>query len=348
MKISDIDSNLKIKSSVSEKNVRFFNASEKPFSVHGVFVPDKEENYYRRMPHSAAKQVNAGVEYLAKNTAGGRVRFRTDSPYVAIRAEYPEVCVMNHMAQCGIQGFSLYADDVFVGSFIPDRKKKYEGIIYLPKGKMRNITIYFPLYNSLSKLYIGLDKGSEILEEIPYKIASPVVFYGSSITQGGCASRPGTDYEGFLSRALGCDYLNLGFSGSAKGEIFHAQYIAGLDMSAFVMDYDHNAPNAEHLEKTHEAFFKEFRKAKPDTPVIFISRPELPRTEDREKRFAVIKKTYDNAVVNGDKNVYLIDGGTFFKDSEFNDATVDNCHPTDFGFYLMAKGIEPVLANCIL
>lgn len=348
MKISDIDSNFRIKTSVGEKNIKFFNATEKPFALHGLFAPDKEENYYRRMPASVTKNINSGVEALAKNTAGGRIRFRTDSPYVAIKAFYPDVCVMNHMAQCGIQGFSVYCDDIFVGSFIPNRKKKYEGIVYLPKGKMQSITIYFPLYNNLSRLYIGLDEECEILEEIPYKINSPVVFYGSSITQGGCASRPGTDYEGFLSRALDCDYLNLGFSGSARGEIAHAQYIAKLEMSAFVMDYDHNSPDAEHLEKTHEAFFREFRKAQPSTPVIFISRPELPRTEDREKRFEVIKKTYDNAVAQGDKNVYLIDGGTFFTETVFNDATVDNCHPTDLGFYLMAKKIEPVLAGCIL
>lgn len=348
MKISDIDSNFKIKTSVNEKNIVFLDASEKPFALHGLLAPDKQENYYRRMPNSIAKQVSDGVEALAKNTAGGRIRFRTNSPYVVIKAEYPDVCVMDHMAQCGIQGFSIYCNDAYAGSFIPDRKKKYEGIVYLPKAEMQNITIYFPLYNSLSSLHIGLEKNSEILDEIPYKITSPVVYYGSSITQGGCASRPGTDYEGFLSRALNCDYLNLGFSGNARGETVQAQYIAGIEMSAFVMDYDHNAPDAEHLEKTHEPFFKEFRKAQPNTPVIFISKPELPRTEDREKRFAVIKKTYDNAVANGDKNVYLIDGGTFFKETVFNDATVDNCHPTDLGFYLMAKKIEPILAGCIL
>lgn len=348
MRISEIDSNFDIQSSVNEKNIIFLNAAEEPFALHGLLAPDEHENYYRRMPDSVAGHVSVGVQMLAKNTAGGRIRFRTDSPYVAIRAEYPDVCVMNHMAQCGIQGFSVYCDDVFVGSFIPDREKEYEGIVYLPKAKMQNITIYFPLYNSLSSLYIGLERNSELLDEIPYKITSPVVFYGSSITQGGCASRPGTDYEGFLSRALNCDYLNLGFSGNARGETVQAQYIAGIEMSAFVMDYDHNAPDPEHLEKTHEQFFKEFRKAQPNTPVIFISRPELPRTEDREKRFAVIKKTYDNAVANGDKNVYLIDGGTFFTETVFNDATVDNCHPTDLGFYLMAKKIEPILAGCIL
>ena len=89
----------------------------------------------------------------------------------------------------------------------------------------------------------------------PYVVEKPIVFYGSSITEGGCASRVTNAYPALLSKWLNADYINLGFSGSAKGEIPVAEFIAEQSMSAFVYDYDHNAPNPEHLAATHEAFF---------------------------------------------------------------------------------------------
>ena len=146
MKISDIDSNLK-KTSIKEKNIVFCNAAKAPFKLYGIIPPNDDEKRYHRMPKKAAKSVNPGVELLHTNTAGGRVRFKTDSNYVAIKAEYPDICVMGHMAQCGISGFSLYYDEdgrqIFKGAYIPDGKKQFEGIIYFPDRKMRNITIYF-------------------------------------------------------------------------------------------------------------------------------------------------------------------------------------------------------------
>lgn len=351
MKISEIDKNFSQKTSLNEKNIIFCDPTKPPFSLYGVIPPDEKEKCYRRMPGEIAEKVNKGVEKLYTNTAGGRVRFKTDSLYVAIKARYPDFCNMPHMTFCGSAGFSIYTAEngkqIFYGSYFPTGKKKYENIQYFQSRKMREITIYFPLYNNVSELYIGLEKDCEILPADKYKTEVPVVYYGSSITQGGCASRPGNDYEGILSRALDCDFLNLGFSGNAKGELTMAEYIGGLDMSVFVMDYDHNAPNPEHLAKTHEPFFKAFRKLQPDTPVIFVSRPDQVDSADRAERFNIIKKTYDNAVNSGDKNVYLIDGGKFFDELEFNDYSVDNCHPNDLGFYFMAKGIEPILRKCM-
>lgn len=351
MKISDIDPNFKISTSLDAEGLIFRDASKPPFSVHGVMTPDESENYFRRCPKSLAMQANDSVKNLFSNTAGGRIRFRTDSPFVAIKAIYPNICRMNHMAQCGISGFSIYADEngaqVYQGSFIPNDSKEYENIFYFSDAKMRNITIYLPLYNNLTSLYIGLRDGSEILPGNPYKYSSPIVFYGSSITQGGCASRPGTDYEGFISRELDADYINFGFSGGAKGEEPLAEYFSTLDMSVFVLDYDHNAPTAEFLDATHEKFFKIIRNARPELPIILVSKPQLHEGGERLERFQVIKKTYDNAVAAGDKNVYLIDGSGFFASSPFNDPTVDNCHPTDFGFWLMAMGMTPVIRKIL-
>lgn len=351
MKISDIDANFRLKTNLNEPGLKFLDAAKPPFTAYGIMLPDENEKYYRRLPKSIAVQANDSVKNLFSNTAGGRIRFKTDSPFVAVRAIYPNICRMNHMAQCGISGFSLYCDEdgkqVFCGSFIPNNRKKYEGILYFPDKKMRSFTLYLPLYNNLTKLHIGLKEDSTVLPGEEYKNSVPAVFYGSSITQGGCASRPGTDYEGFISRELDLDYVNLGFSGGCKGEPVLAEYMSKLPMSVFVLDYDHNAPTSEFLEETHEKFFKIIRKARPELPVILVSRPQMHDAGERIRRFEIIKKTYDNAVKAGDKNVYLIDGSRFFEESGFNDPTVDNCHPTDLGFYMMAKGIAPVIAACL-
>ncbi|MBR6426308.1 MAG: hypothetical protein IKS28_00630, partial [Clostridia bacterium] len=182
-------------------------------------------------------------------------------------------------------------------------------------GGMQDLIIDFPLYNDVDKLFIGVSDKALFETPAGYGRRVPVVYYGSSITQGGCASRPGNSYQAMLSRALDCDYINLGFSGSAKGEQIIARYIAGLEMSAFVFDYDHNAPDAEHLARTHEPFFLTVREAHPDTPVIIISKPDVINVDpEAERSFAVrrdiIRKTYENALSRGDKNVYFIDGAS--------------------------------------
>ena len=259
---------------------------------------------------------------------------------------------MGHFAQSGISGFSVYVRkdgaDVFVGLLTPDRQTEVEGSIDLQSSDRKEVTICMPLYNDVIKVFVGLDASAEVLPDTGYAYEKPVVFYGSSITQGGCASRPGSEYAAILSRRLRFDYVNLGFSGGAKGERAIAQYIATLPMQAFVMDYDHNAPTPDDLQKTHEPFFRVIRDACPDLPVVFISRPDSDRNEDNRKRFAVIRQTFENALERGDKNVYLLDGASFFDDAAgVNDPTVDRVHPTDLGFYLMARGMEPGLKEIL-
>ena len=335
--IAKVDKNFIIKTEIDKKDVKFYKIDEAPFKIYGVF---RENGKYRRMPESVAKSVSEGVYALHANTAGGRVRFVTDSPYVAIYAQMDGLCKMPHFALTGSIGFDLYADNQYVKSFVPpfDIENGYEGIMEFEEGIQRQITINFPLYSNVKELYIGLKYGSSLKEAKPYINKKPMVYYGSSITQGGCASGPGMSYQAIISRTFNCDYINLGFSGSAKAEDEIIEYIKNLDMSVFVYDYDYNAPTAEHLEKTHEKMFKAIRENNPLLPVIMMSRPKHFLTDDEKIRRRIIETTYQNAVSAGDKNVYFIDGDALTqlcKDS----GTVDNCHPTDFGFASMAKAL---------
>jgi len=304
----------------------------------------------------AAKAVSPEVESLNDNTAGGRVRFSTNSPYVAIRVKMPPYGAMPHMTLCGSAGFDLYEDkgvsSFYIGTFFPTYEAaptgQYEQILYLSNHNFRNFTIDFPLYHNVDSLYVGLKKGSSLQSGLEYACEKPVVYYGSSITQGGCASRPGNSYQSILSRRLNLDHVNLGFSGNGMGETTMAEYIASLSMSAFVMDYDHNAPTPEHLMNTHGQFFDIVRGAQKELPIIFISRPNFraDRIEDILCR-NIISDTYMRAIKNGDKHVYFIDGAQFFAFDGGDSCTVDGIHPNDLGFMQMANGIEPVLRQAI-
>jgi hypothetical protein len=174
------------------------------------------------------------------------------------------------------------------------------------------------------------------------------LYYGSSITEGGCCSKPGNAYNAFISRWLDADYYNMGFSGAAAGELDVCDYLNTIEKSIFVMDYDHNAPSPEHLKETHEPFYKRIREYDKNVPIVMISRPnpELD-PEDANKRFEVIKETYENAKASGDNNVYLIDGRTFFGTVDREACTADKIHPNDLGMFRMAEVIAPVIKNIL-
>lgn len=333
-----------------ENDTKFYDIRQEPFTVHGLWNPAVN---YRRLPDDVAANSGA-VGSQSINCSGGRVRFSTDSPYVVIRVKHrPYNNGYPHVTRLANIGVDLYIDkketEAYFASFYPpiDKEEEYEGIKYFPTAGMHEVTLYMPTGTEIYSFEVGLKSGSSLLRHRDYKISVPIVFYGSSITNGYAASRPGNMYEGFISRKLDCDFINLGFSGSAKGETATAEYIAGLNMSAFVMDYDWNASNAEQLAETHKPFFEIIRKANPNLPVIFLTRPDSDLKTDCMKRRDAVMKTYIDARESGDTNVFFIDGYSLFPDAVRNDCTVDGCHPNDLGFFFMAEKIGGVLKEIL-
>ncbi len=358
MDISKIDSNFIVKNELDRTDIEWYDIRKAPFKIYGPYNPTNEVPFVR-LPNSVAKTVNVGVERLAYYTAGGRVRFKTDSPYIAINSEMVLTDKLPHMTLCGKAGFDAYIEkdgkSQYAFTFMPPftMTDGYSSLKVIDKEIFGEghytVTINFPLYNGVTNLYVGVKEGSFIEKAKPYVNEKPVVFYGSSITQGGCASRPGTCYQAMISKELDIDYINLGFSGSAKGEKEIADYMADLPMSCFVSDYDHNAPSVEHLEKTHYALYLTIREKNPDIPYIMISRPDfcLGERSGVIKRLEVVKNSYEKAIENGDKNVYFIDGSKFFKGLNSDECTVDGTHPTDFGFSRMAEIIGDMLKKVL-
>ena len=258
----------------------------------------------------------------------------------------------SHFPLTGSAGFDLYTKTDgkynYAKTFVPpfEIEDSYESSIDFKTKELRDITINMPLYSGVSELLVGIDDGSVLFEGDGYINNKPIVFYGSSITQGGCASRAGNSYQGILSREFNFDYINLGFSGNAKAEIEMGNYISNLDMSVFVYDYDHNAPSVEYLEQTHERMFLQIREKQPDLPIILMSRPEYNLSGSGLQRRKTVETTFNNAKKHGDNNVYFLDGPKLMAFAH-NDGTVDDCHPNDLGFTSIAKALAPIFEKLL-
>lgn len=257
--------------------------------------------------------------------------------------------------------FDLYVDGKYRQSMLPTKTTRlgnigvydledghYESCAIFGEKKLREITLNFPSYADVSEVYIGLKQDAVLLPGKPYVNEKPIVFYGSSITQGACASRPGNTYQNVLSRRLNFDYINLGFAGSCKAEDIIVDYIGTLDMSVMVFDYDHNASNPRQLKNTHLRALRRLRAALPDIPFVLMTRPDEDRgEEDTLQRLEIVKESYQALLQDGCGPVYLVDGHAIYHSHDSEMMTVDGTHPTDLGFYCMAQALEPVLAQLL-
>lgn len=331
--------------------MKSYNYKDAPIQIHGATL--NKDGYLIRMDEEVAKTVNEYTAIRIYSGAGVRVRFKTDSENITIKAKVKSNTVdwaIPLSGSCGI--------DVMIGC---GREQKRLGILnatdygvlelektFKKSKNMDTVSLLMPRNEPVEDIEILIDENAQMLPPDPYKHEKPIVFYGSSITEGGAASSVSKSYVSIVTRWLDTEYLNLGISGNAKGEKTMAEYIKNLDMSIFVMDYDHNAPTPEHLEATHEPFFKIIREANPTLPIVMMSKPDFDDdVENNTLRREIIRKTHENALSCGDKNVYFIDGEAYFGDEERSICTVEGCHPTDLGFMRMAKVIYPVLKSIL-
>lgn len=355
MKIEEIDKNFKV-STVGDKEIVYFNALEAPFKLEGFAWYPQHHRLYRLPEHFTLEHVNQGELDLARHTSGGAVRFKTNARQIALRAKLVYSSDMNHMPRTASAGFDLFCgtgkDKFHIASAQPNRDQEILEVLLIADNDdgMKEWMLNMPLYGGVAAIEIGVNPGALLEPPAPHRIPKPILFYGSSITQGACASRPGNAYTSMLCREVDAEQINLGFSGSARGEFPLAEAIGGLELSAFVMDYDHNAPTPEHLRGTHEKFFRIIRKKQPELPVILMSKCDIwdyKNRKDDEERRRIIRATYENAAAEGDRNVYYIDGETLFGPAHRTWCTVDTCHPNDLGFFRMFEHTLPTLEKAL-
>ena len=351
MDITKLDKNM-LGDGFSAEGLKFFSPETKPVKVCGVMY-DAEMNAYLRLPMDIAKTINGGVSAMNNHPSGGRFVFKTNANKIAVkfRIQWEGVTVFNQANA----GFDLYAREngkqTLIHTYRPGEigeNRTFSISREIKDAKEREYILYTPYMAGLENIYIGINEDAYLKEADEYTYSQPIVFYGSSIVHGAHGARAGMPYPAIISRMYDIDFVNLGFSGNAKGEKEFAEYIKNLDMCAFVMDYDHNAPTPDHLRATHENFYKIVREANKDLPIIMITRPhfhEIPYEEAMERK-EIILNTYNNAKSRGE-NVYFIDGGHFYDDFGYDDCVADDSHPNTLGLFAMATKIASVLEEAL-
>ena len=320
---------------------------DKPISLHGV--PNFESTgVLERLPQEVREQ-EPNLQFLGRRIAGARLRFKTNAKKFSIKINFEKISVDIGMAIYAAQSAAVMINGRYAGLALPVKQYNVPEAYgeFQKDDSLEQVTVFLPRNEVITDIVLEFPDDAEVLPADPYTYSKPLLYYGSSITEGAHVSRVTNAYNALLSAWLDTDYYNLGFSGSAKGEEPLAHYISSLDISAFIMDYDHNAPDAEHLQKTHKPFFDIVRKAKPQLPILLMTRPDFDYDTECPKRREIIRNTYNQAKAEGDNNVYFIDGETFFGNEDRHYCTSDLIHPNDLGMYRMAKTIYPVLKEIL-
>lgn len=304
---------------------------------------DETETRYERLPAYLKEVCRPPVWNLGKNTSGLAIRFRTNSTTVSAKWEVAGDNRMNHMTETGIKGVDLYAWEEShwqpVKAGLPSGKLNERIIISNMAPQEREYMLFLPLYDGVVSLSIGIDSTAYIKDpELPYPDTThPILVYGTSITQGGCATRPGMSYTNILVRRLNREVINLGFSGNGQLDYEIAELMATRrDATLFVLDFIPNV-NATQLTEKTRPFFDILRKANPNTPIIFVETVIFPHSLYDKNIYGTIteknrllREEYEMIKSEGDKNVYyLANDDLIGSDGE---ATVDGIHFTDLGF----------------
>ena len=324
--------------------------------IDGRYLPiegrvfDNVDHWYDRLPSTVTTNVNGGVRSMKHHTAGMQYRFITDSKKLTVRWKtYSKSLSMDHMPSTGVSGLDFYrqtADGkwqyVKTGR-IWDANKGGEVVVGWKPGTPCLINL--PLYNGIREFSLGIDKGASISQLPPRKsgINKPVVFYGTSITHGGCCSRPGLAFVNMVGRRLDVPVVNLGFSGCGRMEFEMSEHLAAIDASCYILDCLWNM-NEKLVQARYEKFIRNLRALRPGVPIVMAEQCDVycggPNEKDR-----FIRKLYGKLIAEGWRDlVYLPKDKMYSGDRE---GTVDGCHPNDIGMMSMAEAFGDATAKAL-
>lgn len=328
--------------------------NEKPLCIYGI--PEFETTQkLRRLPDALIERFTGqrdGFPRTGIRCPGARLAFKTNSKRftvgIRLKTLSPDLGMSIYACQSAHVLIGERKNARFAGLASPESytQKEFSGS-FTKSAAMEDVTVFLPVTEIVETAWIEIEETAEIEAATPYTYPTPILFYGSSITEGAHATRPNNAYSALLSNRLDFDYYNFGFSSSAMGDPEMAAYIASLPIGMLVMDYDHNAPNAAHLQATHEPFFKLIRAKRPQLPVVMLSSPDFDYAADKAERRDIIRQTYLNAQKAGDVNVRFVDGETLFGEHDRHACTTDTIHPNDLGHYRIAERLEPIIRELL-
>ena len=314
------------------------------------------DGFYTRLPADLQGVVRKAVWDLGQNSAGLAIRFRTNSKCIGAEWRPLNNFGMSHMTPTGVRGLDLYAlvdgEWLFVGAGQPNGKKSRNVFIRKMNGEMREYIMYLPLYDGVINLSIGIDSTAviekpHVADLVPSEKNLPIVFYGTSVTQGGCATRPGMAYPSIIERKLHRETVNLGFSGNGRMDKCLGEKIAKIPASMYVIDCLANC-TSQIVKDSTEHFIRAIVEANPDVPVLMVSNYCYPYQYldaqfqiDTPEENAIWKEFAQKFRKEGYKNVRYIDAyakGNMKKSpiGPDHEGTVDGVHMTDLGFLRFA------------
>jgi len=340
---------------LAEKDVLWFNV--KDLDLEGKAFSDTKA-HYDRLPGRAEGVVRDAVWNLSRHSAGMCVRFVSDAN--AIQARWTltsSKLAMPHMAATGVSGLDLYVKTDkgwrWLGVGQPKEQTNTATLATgIPAGA-REYMVYLPLYNGVSSVEIGIAKDKYLAKGPAYpKDRKPIVFYGTSITQGGCASRTGMVHTAIIGRRMGYPVINLGFSGNGRMEPEVVKFIAEIDASVYVIDCLPNM-TAKEVAKNTEPLVQFLQSKRAKTPILLVedrnySNSHLlpgPKQRNTDSQ-AALKTAYNQLTKDGAKGVYYLPGIDLLGDDD--EGTVDSSHPTDLGFLRQADAFEKALRPILL
>lgn len=310
---------------------------------------------YDRIPAKSEGVIPPAVWSLSHHSAGLAIRFVSDSPEISARwSVRSENLAMPHMPATGVSGLDLYAKDGdqwrWVAQGRPSTQIGNEARLVngAPEG-LHEYLLYLPLYNGTEKLEIGIKAGSTIARGPKRADERPIVFYGTSITHGGCASRPGMAYPAIVGQMLDRETINLGFSGNGKMEPEMGALIAELDARVFVLDCLPNM-TPEMVTERVAPVVKVLREAHPDTPIVLVENIIYQNSwfygrGGHEAKNEALKAVYAGLLADGVRGLSYVPCDDLLGSDGLG--TVDGTHPTDLGFLRQAEVLAPVIRKAM-
>ncbi|MDO5553088.1 MAG: SGNH/GDSL hydrolase family protein [Planctomycetia bacterium] len=311
------------------------------------------ERHFARCPARAKGVIPEGVWANSQHSAGLITRFRTDSTSISVKYKlYSPNLAITLMPATGVSGLDLYVLHngkwCWVACTKPDAQEATQILVSGMTNEMKEYMLYYPLYNGIDQLEIGVPEEAHFFAMAPRK-EKPVFYYGTSITNGGCVSRPGNAFTAMLGRRLDLPVINFGFAGSARMEPELAKLIIEMDPAIFVLDA---LPNMSPQETATRPipFIQILRDAHPETPILLVEDrsfsnsyllPDVAATH--KARREGLKKAYEHFIALGDKNIYYLSAENLLGEQLDYDSTMDASHPNDLGMYRMTDSLEKVL-----
>ena len=348
--VEKYDANMVVEKATIQDGMKWIDARNLPVEGRAF---DNVDEWYDRLPSGLSTNINKGVHNIKHQTSGLSLRFTTDSSKIVFKwVPRSKSLAIDNMPSTGVSGIDVYKLDGASGKWLYEKT----GRIRNAKGASLSVEwkpgtaclVHFPLYNGIKSFQIGIEENATVMKVPERKsgVAKPVVFYGTSITQGGSASRPGMSFVNIIGRDLDVPVVNLGFSGSGLMEREMADHLGAIDASCYVLDCVTNMRymKPDDFRARYEAFIRALREKKPNVPIVMAGMCDVYGRPPNDKDEGV-KALYDRLVAEGWQNlIHLPKEGMLAPDGE---GTVDGLHPNDWGMMHLARCYGAAVARAL-